>query len=87
VDGEFGPATCAAMQRALNKHGAKLSVDGSFGSLTKKALQGYLKVTADGVVGPNTVKALQKKVGSGVDGKWGADTTRHLQTALNAGTF
>lgn len=87
VDGQFGPATCAALQRSLNSHGAKLSVDGSFGPLTKKALQSYLKVTADGVVGPNTVKALQKKVGAGVDGQWGSDTTRHLQLALNAGKF
>ncbi|WP_079052601.1 peptidoglycan-binding protein [Streptomyces regalis] len=87
VDGQFGPATCAALQRSLNSHGAKLSVDGSFGPLTKKALQGYLKVTADGVIGPQTVKALQKKVGSGVDGKWGPDTTRYLQKALNAGKF
>ncbi|MGW1717997.1 peptidoglycan-binding protein [Streptomyces sp. NPDC002156] len=87
VDGQFGPATCAALQRSLNSHGAKLSVDGSLGKLTKKALQTYLKVTADGVVGPNTVKALQKKVGAGVDGQWGPDTTRHLQLALNAGKF
>jgi hypothetical protein len=38
VDGIFGPATCAAMQRALNHHGAGLVVDGAFGPLTKKAL-------------------------------------------------
>ncbi|MEU1406376.1 peptidoglycan-binding protein [Streptomyces sp. NPDC005728] len=87
VDGTFGPATCAAMQRALNQHGAKLSVDGSFGPLTKKVLQGHLKVAVDGVVGPNTVRALQKTVGSGVDGQWGPDTTRHLQQALSEGTF
>jgi peptidoglycan hydrolase-like protein with peptidoglycan-binding domain len=87
VDGEFGPLTCAALQRALNSHGAKLVVDGSMGPLTKKALQKYLGVTQDGSIGPITVKALQKKVGTTVDGDWGPQTTRALQTKLNAGTF
>ncbi|MET9083466.1 helix-turn-helix domain-containing protein [Streptomyces sp. NPDC004237] len=31
VGGQFGPAACAAMQRALNGHGARLTVDGSEG--------------------------------------------------------
>jgi peptidoglycan hydrolase-like protein with peptidoglycan-binding domain len=87
VDGDFGPATCAAMQRSLNTHGAALSVDGSMGPLTKKALQRYLGVTVDGVVGPSTIKALQRHVGASADGIWGSDTTRRLQTKLNAGTF
>ncbi|HXM55070.1 MAG TPA: peptidoglycan-binding protein [Candidatus Dormibacteraeota bacterium] len=87
VDGIFGPATCAAMQRALNTHGAGLVVDGAFGPLTKKALQRYLGVTVDGIIGPITVKALQRHVGASVDGIWGPDTTRHLQTALNYGRF
>jgi peptidoglycan hydrolase-like protein with peptidoglycan-binding domain len=87
VDGAFGPATCAALQRALNKHGASLVVDGSMGPLTNKALQRYLGVTADGQIGPVTIKALQKKVGATQDGVWGSDTTRRLQTMLNAGTF
>lgn len=87
VDGIFGPATCAAIQRALNKHGASLVVDGSMGPLTTRALQRYLGVTADGIVGPVTIKALQKKVGAAQDGIWGTDTTRRLQTKLNAGTF
>jgi peptidoglycan hydrolase-like protein with peptidoglycan-binding domain len=87
VDGKFGPATCAALQRALNSHGASLSVDGSLGPLTRKALQKYLGVTQDGIVGPNTIKVLQKKVGATQDGIWGSDTTKRLQTKLNAGTF
>jgi hypothetical protein len=87
VDGKFEPVTCAAMQRALNKHGATLTVDGAFGLLTKKALQKHLNVTQDGQIGPQTVRALQKHVGAAVDGVWGQDTTRHLQTALNAGRF
>jgi len=87
VDGEFGPDTCAALQRSLNSHGASLTVDGSMGPLTRKALQSYLKVTRDGVIGPNTVKALQKKLGVAQDGDWGPNTTKALQRALNAGTF
>ena len=87
VDGKFEPVTCAAMQRALNQHGATLIVDGAFGPLTKKALQKHLNVTQDGQIGPPTVKALQKHVGAAQDGDWGPDTTRHLQTALNAGKF
>lgn len=87
VDGQFGPATCSALQRSLNSHGASLAVDGSLGPLTKKALQHYLHVAEDGVVGPQTVKALQRHVGAAQDGDWGPDTTRHLQTALNAGRF
>lgn len=87
VDGQFGPATCAALQRALNRHGASLDVDGTMGPLTNRALQKYLGVSQDGVVGPVTVRALQKKVGATQDGDWGPDTTRRLQTKLNAGTF
>lgn len=87
VDGKFEPVTCAAMQRALNEHGATLTVDGAFGLLTKKALQKHLNVTQDGHISPQTVKALQKHVGAAQDGDWGPDTTRHLQMALNAGKF
>jgi peptidoglycan hydrolase-like protein with peptidoglycan-binding domain len=87
VNGKFEPVTCAAMQRALNQHGATLIVDGAFGLLTKKALQKHLNVTQDGQISRQTVKALQKHVGAAQDGDWGPDTTRHLQMALNAGTF
>ncbi|MET7427079.1 peptidoglycan-binding protein [Dactylosporangium sp. NPDC005555] len=87
VDGMFGPATCAALQRSLNSHGASLTVDGSMGPLTNRALQKYLGVAQDGIVGPATVKALQKRVGATQDGIWGTDTTRKLQTKLNAKTF
>ena len=87
ADGKFDPATCAAMQRALNQHRARLTVDGAFGPLTKKALQQHLQVTQDGQIGPRTVTALQQHVGAAPDGEWGPDTTRHLQRALNAGQF
>lgn len=87
VDGDFGPLTCAALQRALNSHGANLEIDGSMGPLTKKALQKYLGVSQDGKIGPVTIKALQRKVGATVDGDWGAATTRALQRKLKDGTF
>jgi serine/threonine-protein kinase PknK len=88
VDGQFGPQTIAALQRALNtRYHAGLHVDGEFGALTKKAMQRALGVSADGQIGPVTVKALQRHVGAAVDGQWGSDTTRHLQRALNAGRF
>jgi len=82
VDGDFGPKTTAALQRAL-----RIGVNSNFGSGTKKALQKKLGVSQDGIVGPKTVKALQKKLGVAQDGKWGPITTRALQRALNAGTF
>ncbi|CAL9324547.1 peptidoglycan-binding protein [Streptomyces sp. SudanB182_2057] len=88
VDGIFGPATCAALQRALNSRDkAGLEVDGAFGPLTITALQRHLKVTADGVVGPKTVTALQNRLATPAGGEWDAATTRALQKALNAGSF
>lgn len=68
ADGKFGPASTKALQRYLNAHGAKLSVDGAFGSNTKKAAQrrlaklGWYGGKIDGVFGPNTVKALQRSL-------------------------
>lgn len=88
VDGDFGPATCAALQRALNARvAAGIVVDGSMDPQTRKALQKRLGVTQVGVVGPVTIKALQRVVGVTVDGHWGHQTTAGLQRKLNAGTF
>lgn len=88
IDGQFGPRTCTALQRALNRHlNTDLPDGGTFDTATKKALQTYLKVTPDGRVGPATVRALQRRVGAGVDGAWGAETTSALQYALNCGEF
>ncbi|RRQ88533.1 peptidoglycan-binding protein [Streptomyces griseofuscus] len=88
VDGVFGPATCAALQRTLNsREQAGLEVDGAFGPLTVTALQKYLKVTADGIVGPKTVTALQNHLATPAGGEWDAVTNRALQKALNADSF
>lgn len=49
------------IQEALNKKGAKLVVDGKYGSGTEAAVREFQKrsqVTADGVVGPETRKLL-----------------------------
>lgn len=73
ADGVLGPQTFAALiagrssgdsddtvkaaQTALNKYGAGLEVDGSFGSLTDTAVKEFQKangLTVDGVVGPTT---------------------------------
>jgi peptidoglycan hydrolase-like protein with peptidoglycan-binding domain len=51
-----------ALQRCLNAAiGAELAVDGSFGSLTQKAVKAYQKARGlkkDGIVGKNTCEAL-----------------------------
>jgi hypothetical protein len=82
VDGDFGPASAAALQWKLG-----VADDGQFGPISKRALQARLGVVVDGVIGPQTVRALQSRVGAGVDGSWGPDTTRHIQATLNAGRF
>ena len=89
VDGVFGRATCAALQRALNdRYGADLDVDGAIGPLTLSALQealGVRPVTGDR--DKATVRALQRHVGAPVNGKWNSETIAKLQVALNEGRF
>jgi hypothetical protein len=49
------------LQTALDKHGAKLAVDGIFGPLTEAAVKAFQKshlVPADGIVGPLTWSKL-----------------------------
>lgn len=82
VDGDFGPLTRKALQRALG-----VDDDGDIGPITKKALQRRVGVEDDGDIGPDTKRALQRRVGATVDGAWGPETTKALQRALNAGTF
>lgn len=82
VDGDFGPATTRALQRALG-----VTADGDFGPASTRALQNFLGITADGDWGPITTRALQAFLGVAVDGDFGPASTRALQERLNAGTF
>jgi peptidoglycan hydrolase-like protein with peptidoglycan-binding domain len=82
VDGAWGKATTAALQRALG-----VPDDGILGPVTYRALQSRLGIPADGIVGPQTRKALQARLGVAQDGVWGPDTARALQTRLNTGTL
>ena len=53
------------VQWQLNRHGASLAVDGSFGLLTWYALRGFQRdkaLTVDGVAGPMTISALSSAV-------------------------
>ncbi|MEU8264016.1 peptidoglycan-binding domain-containing protein [Micromonospora sp. NPDC048999] len=94
VDGDFGPATIAATQRAIGA-----TVDGQWGPASIRALQNHLNtwssagLAIDGIMGASTVSAVQRHLnrmtGSGltVDGLWGPTTVRALQNALNLGRF
>jgi peptidoglycan hydrolase-like protein with peptidoglycan-binding domain len=94
VDGDFGPATISALQRAIG-----VPVDGSWGPESRRGLQRHLNrwadagLVVDGDIGPASVRALQRhlnamvKAGLTVDGDWGQGTTKALQTALNRGSF
>lgn len=54
-----------SLQKALNKIGNKLDVDGIYGTKTKEAvkkLQKEAKIAVDGIYGNNTAKALQERL-------------------------
>jgi len=60
-----GPAV-AALQRALERYGADLAVDGSFGANTEHAVRTFQSrsgLTVDGVVGPRTKGAIAGTLG------------------------
>jgi peptidoglycan hydrolase-like protein with peptidoglycan-binding domain len=59
--GDRGPAVID-LQNLLNKNGAKLTVDGFFGSVTRSAVVAFQQrkgLLADGIVGPRTWIALK----------------------------
>jgi lysozyme family protein len=80
VDGDWGPATTMALQKALG-----VAQDGQIGPDTTTALQKKLGIPVDGDWGPQTTTGLQLWLGVTPDGEIGMETTRALQTALNAG--
>ena len=82
VDGDFGPATKKALQRAL-----KVTADGDIGPNTVKALQRRVGASVDGKWGSGTTKALQRKLKVTADGAFGPNTIKALQRALNEGKF
>lgn len=58
--GDKGPAV-RLLQEKLNQHGARLKVDGDFGSGTEQEVRNFQRkrgLMPDGIVGPNTRKAL-----------------------------
>jgi hypothetical protein len=62
--GDQGPEVMN-MQTRLNLYGAKLLVDGDFGSITEGALREFQKssgLVADGICGPMTHQALNKSI-------------------------
>lgn len=62
---KYGDTGAAWVQWHLNKCGAKLSIDGKFGALTKAAVIAYQKkhgLTVDGSVGAQTRKSLKIEV-------------------------
>ncbi|MFC7711247.1 peptidoglycan recognition protein family protein, partial [Micromonospora lupini] len=94
VDGDFGPATIRATQRATGT-----TVDGQWGPASIRALQRHLNtwsdagLAVDGLMGPVAVKALQRHLntmvnaGLALDGIWGYATIAALQRALNRARF
>jgi peptidoglycan hydrolase-like protein with peptidoglycan-binding domain len=64
--GSHGTAV-RTLQKQLNSHGAHISVDGSFGTKTLKAVRSFQSskgLAVDGVVGPKTWKAVSKSTSS-----------------------
>lgn len=100
VDGQLGPLTARATQRALG-----VDDDGIWGPVTVRAMQRRSGAGVDGILGPVTTRAVQRRVGAVVDGVWPSiarvsgsglvtfnmsatsETTSKLQTALNGGKF
>ncbi len=83
-----GEAKVRPMPKAIEARAGRrppLTVDGSWGPNTTRALQRWLKVTDDGQIGPQTRKALQKALKlkpEQQDGTWGRVTRKALQREL-----
>lgn len=82
VDGQAGPAT----QKALNgSTGANLSVDGSWGSDTTRALQRYFKTTVDGVISGQPKNQSTQNIPSAKYGTTGSNLIRAMQRHYKSG--
>lgn len=70
---DYDPEFIKTIQRALNRKGAKLSVDGIFGPAMGNAVKRFQHskgLTVDGIVGPKTLKALGIEDTTGVYPYW-----------------
>ena len=86
VDGEPGPSTQAAFERALDVNGG-FSPEVIRSTQKDLASLGFYQDTIDGIRGPNTLKAIkefQKHMGLTVDGDPGPNTQAALERAVNA---
>ena len=60
----------------------RLPVAGSFGALTKTALQRWLGITQTGVFDSATIRSLQARIGAPVVGVWGPRSMAAMQSYL-----
>jgi beta-N-acetylhexosaminidase len=65
--------------------GARLSLDGTLGVQTVRALQRWLGITQNGQLTVATIRALQARIGTSADGLWGPNSVATLQSYL--GTY
>jgi len=92
ADSVFRSKVAAAVMRVLTAKaaqgllGARLSVDGSLGPLTRSVLQRWLGVPVTGTLDATTIRALQTRVGTTADGSWGPASMRALQLYLGITT-
>ena len=82
ANADWPKATVRSLQYLLNARGAKLAVDGTFGSLTRNAVLAFQRahhLTADGVAGGATWRALVVTVRKGSTGP----AVRAVQDQIN----
>ena len=82
------PAPAVTVSRSTTRvaifSNANLTVDGSMGPMTTRALQRWAGTAQNGVFGSTTIRALQRKVGAGADGVIGPLTVQALQVRIGA---
>jgi hypothetical protein len=82
------PAPAVTVSRSMTRVAifskANLTVDGSMGPMTTRALQRWAGTAQNGVFGSTTVRALQRKVGASADGVIGPRTVQAVQVKIGA---